>query len=162
MRTVKHVFTSIMFFITLLPVSASMFTVSVVETGIEAEAPSMEASIAWESGLIDALFESGHIVSNFPLLRGELPYEIDTSLFTSARDGGSQYLCLAVLEYDTVVLVNDKKLVPRKSLIQIFSLESSEPLVQHITVISDTNTGTKELEARARESIRALLAKMEG
>lgn len=162
MRTVRFVFTAVMFFCVLAPVSSAMFTVSVVETGVAEDAPFTEASTAWESGLIDALFESGHIVSNFPLLRSEGPYELDTALFGMALEGGSNYLCLAILEYDEGLANENKTLIPKKSLIQIYSLHSSELLVEGISTIVDTESSIKEQESRARDCIRALLAKMEG
>lgn len=79
-------------------------SIIIVETGIPEEAPAIEGSLIWESGLMDVFFEHGHIVSNAPMvrLRAEQanPYPSEQLLnIDEVREGGSAYYILAVLNY---------------------------------------------------------------
>jgi hypothetical protein len=86
------------------PLSAHTISFIVGETGISPGAPAVEASNRWETGLLDAFFEEGHIVSNAPMMRlsapvtEELPQEIRRDFF-DAREGGVDFLIVALLEY---------------------------------------------------------------
>jgi hypothetical protein len=87
-----------------LPASAYTISVLVVETGLHTGSPPAESSNLWESGLMDILFDEGHIVSNAPILRLEqrsssgLPEEARDDL-NAARAGGADFLILALLDY---------------------------------------------------------------
>ena len=65
----------------LFRVEAATVSFLVIETGLTDEAGSRQHSGLWESGLLDVFFESGHIVSNAPILRllskpsGDFPEE---------------------------------------------------------------------------------------
>ena len=86
------------------PVSASMVSVLVVETGINEGTSSGRYSSLWEGGLMDAFFDAGHIVTNSPIVRMAKkpprdltgPVEAD---FQEAVSGGADYFMLAFLEY---------------------------------------------------------------
>ncbi|MDR1909981.1 MAG: hypothetical protein LBQ35_08735 [Spirochaetaceae bacterium] len=86
------------------PLPAHTVSFIVGETGLSREAPSSDASNRWETGLMDAFFDAGHIVSNAPILRlgsparEELPPEFMRD-FYDAREGGVEFLILALLDY---------------------------------------------------------------
>jgi hypothetical protein len=86
------------------PGEAATVCILIVENGLPSDAPRVEASSAWEAGLMDAFFEAGHIVTNGAMVRttedalgADLPAP-DFGL-GAAREGGSDYLALAVLDY---------------------------------------------------------------
>jgi hypothetical protein len=89
-----------------LGVSAQAATVSfmVIETGIREEIPTVDSSRLWEYALLDVFFETGHIVSNTPILRvaekpeKNLPEEARAPL-NEALEGGAELFVLAVLYY---------------------------------------------------------------
>jgi len=87
-----------------LPLSAATVSVLVIETGIDMEAGVNRHSRLWENSLMDAFFESGHIVSNVPILRldnipGEaFPVEAKDEL-DNALEGEVEFFIIALLEY---------------------------------------------------------------
>jgi hypothetical protein len=89
-----------------LGVCAHGATVSfmVIETGIREEIPTVDSSRLWEYALLDVFFDTGHIVSNAPILRiaekpeKGLPDEARTSL-NDALEGGAEFFVVAVLDY---------------------------------------------------------------
>jgi hypothetical protein len=97
----------VLFFLAWLPVfpvSAATVSFLVVETGLREDNETPEASSLWESGLMDAFFDAGHIVSNAPIKRLEqkpetvFPEEVRPD-FDEAMDGGAEFFILALLDY---------------------------------------------------------------
>jgi hypothetical protein len=91
---------------TVFPLSGAAVSVIVVESGLHTELPGSESSNLWESGLMNALFDGGHIVSNVPITRsgeefnqGEFPEELNSEL-NEALEGGMEYILLAFLDYE--------------------------------------------------------------
>jgi hypothetical protein len=99
-------FSVLAFFALVLTVSAQGATVSfmVIETGLAGETPVIESSRLWEDALLDVFFDTGHIVSNTPILRiaekprKSLPDEARTFL-GEAAEGGAEFFIVAVLDY---------------------------------------------------------------
>jgi hypothetical protein len=91
-------------FFVIRPLSAATVSFLVIETGLPSESGINQYSDLWESGLLDVFFESGHIVSNAPVLRldyapGEaFPAEAREAL-GEALDGGAEFFIIALLEY---------------------------------------------------------------
>ncbi len=81
-------------------VPAATVSVQVVESGLPTDATVPEASSAWEAGLLDVCFDAGHIVSNAPILRVPENWSPDDATLAAAREGGADFLILALLEYD--------------------------------------------------------------
>ena len=86
------------------PLSASMVSFLVVETGINEEAISVPYTNLWEGGLMDVFFDAGHIVTNSPAGRMEKRPSQDISGFVEedfrdAVSGGADYFVLAFLEF---------------------------------------------------------------
>ncbi|MDR2101562.1 MAG: hypothetical protein LBP43_03230 [Treponema sp.] len=87
-----------------VPLSAATVSFLVIETGLWEEEGRNEFSTLWESGLMDVFFESGHIVSNAPIMRlpvkpeGEFPEDARRDL-DEAREGGAEFFVLALLDY---------------------------------------------------------------
>jgi hypothetical protein len=99
-------FSILAFFALIVTVSAQGATVSfmVIETGLMGETPAIESSRLWEDALLDVFFDTGHIVSNTPIVRisekpqKNLPDEARISL-NEAVEGGAEFFVIAVLDY---------------------------------------------------------------
>jgi hypothetical protein len=79
-------------------------SVVVVEVGIPEDAPTVDSSSIWESGLMDAFYEHGHIVSNAAMLRLNADHTApvlseELVNIDEVKEGGSAYYVLAVLNY---------------------------------------------------------------
>ena len=91
-------------FFAVIPLSAANVSFLIIETGLAMEADNNQYSGLWESGLLDVFFESGHIVSNAPIMRleykptGVFPEEAERDR-DDALEGGVDYFILALLDY---------------------------------------------------------------
>jgi hypothetical protein len=109
-------------FICACGLQAATVSFLVVETGLPVESQAQQYSGLWESGLLDVFFESGHIVSNAPVLRlsekvsGDFPDAVKND-FNEAVEGGAEYFIIAFLDYD--VSENPK---PQNVLLRIFRI----------------------------------------
>ena len=86
------------------PVSASMVSFLLVETGISEDASSTQYTSLWEGGLMAAFFDAGHIVTNGPAARMEKKPSQDFAGvvgadFNEALEGGAEFFVLGYLEY---------------------------------------------------------------
>ncbi|MDR0486791.1 MAG: hypothetical protein LBG91_00945 [Treponema sp.] len=92
-----------MILLAVLPLGAATVSCLIIETGLPPGGSNQHSGL-WESGLLDVFFESGHIVSNAPMMRLDLkpteifPEEARQEL-DEAVEGGVEYLILAILEY---------------------------------------------------------------
>jgi len=83
---------------------AAMVSFLVVETGLPDGAGKNQYSERWESSLMDVFFESGHIVSNAPILRlGSKPSSGIEAIagrdIEEAAGGGADYFIIAQLDF---------------------------------------------------------------
>ena len=86
------------------PVSASMVSFLMVETGIGEETSAGQYSSLWEGGLMDVFFDAGHIVTNSPVTRMEkIPSEEISGRmeveFYEALYSGADFFIVGFLEY---------------------------------------------------------------
>ncbi|MCL2069549.1 MAG: hypothetical protein FWH19_01005 [Treponema sp.] len=86
------------------PVSASMVSILLVETGLNDAVPSNQYASLWEGGLMEAFFNAGHIVTNSPVARLIQKPERDLSGFIEidfidAVEGGADFFILAYLQF---------------------------------------------------------------
>jgi hypothetical protein len=87
-----------------VPLSATTVSFLVIETGLGEGEGRNDFSTLWETSLMDVFFESGHIVSNAPVMRlpvnpeGEFPEEARRDL-EEAREGGAEFFVLALLDF---------------------------------------------------------------
>jgi len=91
-------------FLALFPLAAANVSVLVMETGLPREGPSSQYSEMWENGLMDVLFEMGHIVSNAPILRVmETPSDgfpgAAQKDYNMAIEGGMGYFFIAIVNH---------------------------------------------------------------
>jgi hypothetical protein len=123
-------FSILAFFVLILTVSAQGATVSfmVIETGLVEETPVIESSRLWEDALLDVFFDTGHIVSNTPIVRisekpqKNLPDEARISL-DEAAEGGAEFFVVAVLDYQNSPGAELLLLKPRSVSLRLFKTE---------------------------------------
>jgi hypothetical protein len=86
-----------------IPAFPATVCVLVIESGIAPDAPFVEASSAWEAGIMDALFDAGHIVCNANAARAEQSGLPDRTYgWDAAREGGAEYVAVISLDYAAV------------------------------------------------------------
>lgn len=110
----------------IIPVPASTVSFLVIETGIQEEGPANESSNLWESALMDVFFDTGHIVSNAPILRlperpsQEFPEEARVN-FDEALTGGAEFFVIALLDYQGTTRGEVPK--PRSISLRLFRIK---------------------------------------
>jgi hypothetical protein len=88
------------------PLHAAMVSFLVIETGLPEGSPISQYTTLWENSLLEVFFESGHIVTNSPILRlaekpsEDLPYEAERDL-DNAKDGGMHFFLLAIVDHNS-------------------------------------------------------------
>ncbi|MDR2186129.1 MAG: hypothetical protein LBO80_10785 [Treponema sp.] len=152
----------VLFFTALAVFPASAATVSflVVETGI-AEGAAAESSGIWESGLMDAFFDAGHIVSSAPVLRlsgapdKPLPGEAEGS-FNEALEGGADFFVLALLEFQD----SPDNPKPRRISLRLFSTRPRRFIYEE-QLNGGPETVPGEEFAAARNAARAIVSRLQ-
>ena len=142
-----------------LAFSASASTVSflVVETGLNDSISSPQSgSRRWEEGLMAFFFDSGHIVTNNPILRmdGEqVSTEIHGTIveydFNEAIMGGAEYVVLGFLEYE----VQGNRAVPVKMDIKIYTTIPEELVYEQIFPVGRNSGEENQLVRNAGRTI---------
>jgi hypothetical protein len=135
----------------------------VIETGIREEIPTADSSRLWEYALLDVLFDTGHIVSNAPILRVAekpatgLPDEARASL-REALEGGAEFFVVAVLEYQNTPQNGTETLQPRNISLRVFKtapyrfVYSRDYAAQDIRIPGKDDVGNAMNVARALET----------
>jgi hypothetical protein len=146
-----------------LPASAATVGLAVVEVGLSPDAARPEASFAWESGALDALFGAGHIGSNAPIARlgagllnpAGLPadeyYGVD-----EARTGGADWLLLVVLRYRS----DGVRPVPEMAVYSLRRLRDGAVLLKGETGILPPAASSAEAAAAAAALTLRIIAGM--
>ena len=123
----------------LYPASVSFL---VIETGLPRESPTNQYTITWENTLLDVFFESGHIVTNSPILRlTQKPEDgfpnVAERDFEEARDGRMDYFLVAIVNYPA----------PRNVSLRLFRTNSQELVMEHTYTDRTYRTGREEQDA---------------
>jgi hypothetical protein len=92
-----------------LQIEASVISFYVIETGLQTEGAKNRNSVLWENAFMDVFFDSGYIVSNYPMMRLSSKPEgniIEASGFDAdeAKDAGVDYILVTQLYYDNAQL----------------------------------------------------------
>ena len=142
------------------PLSAHMVSFLVIETGLLPDTEVDEYSTLWEDGLMRGFFDTGHIVTNSPVLRlektplGEIPAEAQAD-FAEASEGGADYFVLALLDYFT----QDGKSKPRQITVRVFATASRKMIYEH-KFPAGNGTDLKDEYARAQDASRIVAAQV--
>ena len=123
---------SVVLMLLAFPVSASMVSFLVVETGLNEEIRSPQFSSLWEGGLMSVFYDAGHIVTNSPIGRMEKKPSNDLSGtikadFDEAAEGGAEYFVLGFIEYQ----INGSAAVPVGMAIKLYKIDSQELIYEN-------------------------------
>ena len=116
-----------------IPVSASMVSFLVVETGLNENIPANQISTLWGGGLMAAFFDAGYIVTDSPLVRMEkrpakdFTGEIESD-FNEAVTAGAEYFVLGFLEYQ----YTGGKFVPVSISVKLYEIDSKKQIFEQI------------------------------
>ena len=118
---------AVLFAVLTFPVSASVVSFLLVETGLREGAPEPQYTSIWEGGLMNAFFDAGHVVTNSPITRMERKPDRDlTGIvavdFRDAADGGAEYFILGFLEYS----LETGTAVPSEIILKIYRVRSGQ------------------------------------
>ena len=139
-------------------ISAATVSVQIFESGIRKDAPRVEASTAWENGLMDALFDDGDIVSNAETTRLVKPGLPSSSVgLVEALNGGAEFIVHISLEY---AKPKDKTRLSPYGVTYRLSDESGRSLLQDEKKdIPPTISGSED-EQNAKEIARIIIGRM--
>ncbi len=147
-----------------LPLAAATVCVCVLESGLPEEAAPAEASSAWEAGLMAALFDAGHIVTNAALVRVQASAE---GLFTlperrfgalAAKDGGAEILSVVVLDYGYAA--DATRPSPRNVAYRVLDVESGSVLAEGMKERNVTTDSATEEAREAGELARIMMTRL--
>jgi len=130
---------------------AANVSVLVLEAGLSEENPGNVYPYLWENGLMDAFFNSGHIVTNAPKILidgkpdGDFPAEAERD-FNNAKEGGMDYFLIALIDYST----------PLVSL-RLFDIRSTKMVLEQKHAII-TLRNTKEESDKIKAAARVMVA----
>ena len=140
------------------PVSASMVSFMVVETGLNDEIVSSQYASLWEGGLMEAFFNAGHIVTNCPITRMDKKPTTDLSGsirndFNEAIEGGAEYFILGYLEHQ----IQGRSAVPTEITIKLYRTDSQELIFEQIFP-AGTGRNLNEEYQLAQNAARLIIA----
>jgi len=112
-----------------LNAEASLISFLVVETGLSENTGVIKHSALWENAFMDVFFDSGYIVTNYPMMRlvpkpEENIQETCGFDVSEAKDAGVDYLLIAKLEYESAVLP------PQLISFYVFKVEQHEVIYE--------------------------------
>jgi len=132
---------------------AANISVLVMEAGQSVENTGNQYSILWENALMDALFDSGHIVSNSIKIQigekpdGDFPAEAERE-FNNAQEGGMDYFLIAIIDYAA----------PLVSL-RLFDIKSTKMVFEQKYTVT-TFKNVKEESDKIKAAVRVIVARL--
>ena len=144
----KTIVQALLFCIIAIPLYPASVAFLIIEAGPPREGPTSQQTIIWENNLMEVFFESGHIVTNSPILRltqrpeDGLPHAA-VSDFEDARNGGMDFFVIAVVNHPA----------PHNVSLRLFRTNSPE-LVTEQTYTDRAFRTRKEEQDTIMEDIR--------
>jgi len=132
---------------------AANVSVLIMESGQSRENTGNQYSALWENGLMDAFFDSGHIVTNSPKMQmkgktdNDFPAEAERDL-RSAQDGGMDYFLIALIDYAA----------PLVSL-RLFDVKSTKMVFEQKHAVT-TFRNTKDESEKIKTAARVMAARL--
>jgi len=126
---------------------AANVSVLVVESGESKENPGPQYPVLWENSLLDAFFDSGHIVTNSTKMQidgklsNDLPPEAKRD-FDSAQEGGMDFFLIAIIDY-----------AMSNVSLRLFDIRSTKMVREQkfqITTLKSTNDEVDKIKTAAR------------
>jgi hypothetical protein len=110
----KKVVLAVLFSILLVfNAEASLISFYVIETGVPENVGRIQHSLTWEDAFMEVFFESGYIVSNYPMMRlAQKPngniLEISGFDIFEAKDAGIDYILISLIDYSSPYQLPDR------------------------------------------------------
>ncbi|WP_304222559.1 hypothetical protein [Gracilinema caldarium] len=141
-----------------LYMEAETIFVSVLEKTPDAALYNFESSSAWESGVLDALFDMGAIVSNTPIQNAS-SFELQKTL-QKAQEGGASSILVVELVYFALPNTQKKeRAAPAAAKFYRYSVVSGKLLKQIEYNLPSLSKNLEEDMQQAKEQTRRLFAK---
>lgn len=131
----------------------------VVETGLPDEAVVSRHSLLWEDGLLEVFFDSGHIISNAPMMRlpekpaALFPDEAE-AVMEEALEGGAEYFIVALLDYEEASGRESAAL--QNVSLRLFRTSSSRMLYERQYAVKNTKSN-KEEYSNVKKTVKGLV-----
>ena len=135
------------------PLGAATVSVLVMESGPTRENQGGQYPILWENGLLEILFDSGHIVSNSHKLQidekpdGDFPPEAEMD-FNNAREGGMDYFLIALIDYSTPLV-----------LLRLFDIRSTKMVLEQKHAVTMSRNNRDEID-KIKTAARVMAAQI--
>jgi len=144
----------------LMSLNAATVSVLVIEAGLSPGTTKTRSASIWESGMMDAFFDAGHIVSNAPSIQVDefsrsLTPEINME-FDEARVGGADFFVLIFLNHPKDDLDHVKDVI-----IQVFKVSTRELLFE-FSEPSRAGLSTKEEFQNIKKTAGNILPRLKG
>ena len=151
---------AVLLLLLIFPVSASMVSFLVIETGLSEESVTQYGSL-WEGGLMDVFFDAGHIVTNSPIARMEKRPAEDLSGyigvdFYEATRSGADYFVIGFLEFK-----NKDSHVPNAMIVKIYNT-NTEKLIFERSFPAGTGRNLGEEYQIAKSAGQVIVSNMKG
>jgi len=154
--------TAVLLMLLVFPVSASMVSILVVETGVNERVSTGQFSSIWEGGLMAAFFDAGHIVTNSPIERMERRPgpNLNGRLmenFHEAINGGADYFVLGLIEYNT----REGNALPVGIVLQLFDSMSGRMIYEQRFPAVTGRSNNEEFQI-AQNAGRVIISQIRG
>jgi len=122
-----------------MPLMAATVSVLVIETGLPSGKGQSQSASVWESGVMDAFFDAGFIVSNAPSLQLDIAPSMQLPIearryYEEARLGGADFFVVVQLIYpnqpDGLTSGASVQEQPKSVSIAVFKISSGELIYQ--------------------------------
>ena len=130
---------------------AANISVLVIEAGLNGEKPGNQYAVLWENALLDAFFDSGHIVTNSPKMQidgkpdGDFPAETERD-FDYAKEGGMDFFLIALIDYSTSLVS-----------LRLFDIRSTKKVLEQ-KYAATTFRNTKDESDKIKTATRIMAA----
>ena len=149
----KSLFTGLLLFLFIIfPISAANVSLLIMETGLPSGNRANQYSLMLENAILDAFYNTGHIVSNAPIMKlpiipeGVFPNEAERD-FKYAENGGMDYFLIAIADYSKT---------PNNVSLRLFKIKSKEVIGEKVFLRSMSNN-TKEDNEIINKAVLSML-----
>ena len=151
---------AVLLVVMIFPASAAMVSFLIVETGLNDGVPRTEYGDLWEDALMASFFDSGHIVTNSPILRMEQnPGRDLTGIikddFEEATRGGAEYYVLCFLDYQ----VQGRRAAPVDITIRTYRTNTLELISESSFPVGRARSLNEELRF-ARDAVGIIVSQL--
>jgi hypothetical protein len=129
---------------------AANISILVIEAGLNGEKPKTQYAVLWENALLDAFFDSGHIITNSPKIQidgkdDDFPAEAERD-FNYAKEGGMDFFLIALIDYSTSIVS-----------LRLFDIRSTKKTLEQMYAAS-TFRNTKDETDKIKTAARIMAA----